>query len=420
MTSIIESYRGRRWLRREHGCWGVVRTRAWALQPAAPRRPGRRCRPRSPAGSCGMPAAIRRYPGPFRKPAGAFAMAGPGGVRVLRSRRGPGKPGLDRPGHGTASGRRDRVPSTLVPALSAPKGPGPLSSPRSRTVFDLPDSARYDIRLLKVYLAPMMTARTTTRTTTMIRMITQAGSPPSSSTGVTGPGGSGVGAGTAVAGRSAGAGTIVGAGGFAGAASAIVGLAVGAANGTTVGAPVGSTVGATVGARAGRVVRAGVGSTVGATVGANVECCRSRCQLWVQPLELSERNRGWSRWGATVGATVGARVGAVVGAAVGAAVGSTVGATVGARVGTAVGAAVGAAVGSTVTGGAASTVTPESPRTGVSILPESLRVPEKVWEPGSLEASTVYVKEAVPCRVNLTCWPVAWTCPASRVLELRT
>ena len=39
---------------------------------------------------------------------------------------------------------------TLVPALSVKRGPGTLSSPRSRTVFDLPDSARYDIRLLRV------------------------------------------------------------------------------------------------------------------------------------------------------------------------------------------------------------------------------------------------------------------------------
>ena len=72
---------------------------------------------------------------------------------------------------------------------------------------------------------------------------------------------------------------------------------------------------------------------------------------------------------------------------------------------------------STVTGGAASTVTLEAPPTGVSILSESLRVPEKVWEPTSREASTVYVKEVVPGRVNLTCWPVTRTCSVSRLLE---
>ena len=318
-------------------------------------------------------------------------MAGPGAVRVLQSRRAPGKPGPGRPGHGSASGRRDRVPSTLVPVLSAKKGPGPLSSPRSKTVFDRPDSARYDIRLLTMFPAPMMTART--RTT--IKMITQAGSPPSSSTGVTGPRGSPVSAGTAVVGRSAGASAIVGAGGFVGVASAIVGLADGAANGTTVGGPVGATVGATVGASVATDVRAGVGATVGAAVGARVGTT----------VEVAV--------GATVGATVCARAGTPVGAAVGA----TVGATVGASVGTAVGTKVGAAVGSTVTGVGASTVTLESPRTGVSSLLKSLRVPEKVWEPGSPGASTVYVKEVVPCRVNLTCWPVAKTCPWGRLLD---
>ena len=71
-----------------------------------------------------------------------------------------------------------------------------------------------------MYTAPMMTARTTT----MIKMITQAGSPPSSSTGVTGAGDSGVIAGTAIAGRSVGASAIVGAGSFVGVTSAIVDL----------------------------------------------------------------------------------------------------------------------------------------------------------------------------------------------------
>ena len=173
----------------------------------------------------------------------------------------------------------------LVPVLSAPKGPGTLSSPRSRTVFDLPDSARYDIRLLRVYLAPMMRASTTT----MIRMITQTGSPPSSSTGVTGPGGSGVGAGTAVAGRSAGAGTIVGAGGFVGAASAIVGLAVDAANGTTVGAPVGATVWANVGARAGTPVGALWVKPLGLLSAPERERLSEPrlAPLWMQPLGLT-------------------------------------------------------------------------------------------------------------------------------------
>ena len=159
-----------------------------------------------------------------------------------------------------------------------------------------------------------------------------------------------------------------------------------------MGETVGATVGANVGMVVGTAVGAAVGSTVGATVGANVG--------------MVVGTAVGAAVGSTVGATVGARVGAAVGTAVGAAVGSTVGATVGARVGAAVGTAVGAAVGSTVTVVAASTVTPEAPPTGVSSLLKSLRVPEKVWEPGSLEASTVYVKEAVPCRVNLTCWPV--------------
>ena len=126
----------------------------------------------------------------------------------------------------------------------------------------------------------MMTA--STRTT--IRMITQTGSPPSSSTGVTGPGGSDVGAGTAVAGRSAGASAMVGAGGFVGAASAIVGLAVDAANGTTVGAPVRATGETAVGARAGRAVGASVGENSWGDY-----CRRQRGN--------GCRNRGWRRFG---------------------------------------------------------------------------------------------------------------------------
>ena len=63
------------------------------------------------------------------------------------------------------------------------------------------------------------------------------------------------------------------------------------------------------------------------------------------------------------------------------------------------------------------TVTLESPPTGVFSLSKSLRVPEKVWGPASLEAVTVYVKEVSPCRVNLTSWPVARTCSVSRLLE---
>ena len=68
----------------------------------------------------------------------------------------------------------------------------------------------------------MMTARTTT----MIKMITQAGIPPFSSTGATGAGASGVIAGTAIAGSSVGASAMVRAGGFVGVTSVIVDLVV--------------------------------------------------------------------------------------------------------------------------------------------------------------------------------------------------
>ena len=78
--------------------------------------------------------------------------------------------------------------------------------------------------------------------------------------------------------------------------------------------------------------------------------------------------------------------------------------------------AVGAAVGRGLTVGVP-TVTREAPPTAWSFLSKSLRSPEKVWRPFVLDAVTVYVKEASPCKVNLTSWPVTWTFASGRLLD---
>ena len=112
--------------------------------------------PLNPAVCLRIPEEIPR---PIRQTGRASAPAGPGAVRIIPAPRGPGDRDLGRPRHGSALNRRDRVPSTLVPVLSTKKDRGPLSSPRSKTVPVPPDSARYDLRLLTMYTAPMITTK---------------------------------------------------------------------------------------------------------------------------------------------------------------------------------------------------------------------------------------------------------------------
>ena len=78
----------------------------------------------------------------------------------------------------------------------------------------------------------------------------------------------------------------------------------------------------------------------------------------------------------------------------------------------------GVAVGSGVGVGGTLTVTLDRRRRHESCLSKSLNVPEKVYVSSVVDAVTVYVKEASPCRVNLTrLSPSSATWASSRLLD---